>query len=219
MPDTKAKLLIVDDAPAIRTLLCDVLTEIGYRARTAEDGFSALALIREESPDILLSDLNMPGMSGFELLSVVRRRFPAIAVIAMSGAFSGDEVPSGVAADAFYQKGSSVASLLKMMENLPRPERVPRGDTTAIAPFWIQQSGRENSAEAFVAISCPNCLRTIFHSLNEVTSQVLETACNHCHCRIHSFKAQPADQASLLSFEQRQDSPPASLYRAQALSY
>ena len=53
----------------------------------AEDGFSALAEIRKEVPDILLSDLNMPRMSGFELLSVVRRRFPSIRTIAMSGAF------------------------------------------------------------------------------------------------------------------------------------
>jgi len=43
-------------------------------------------------------------MSGFELLSVVRRRFPAIQLIAMSGAFSGDGIPPGVAADAFMKK-------------------------------------------------------------------------------------------------------------------
>ena len=45
-------------------------------------------------------------MSGFELLMVVRNKFPAIKVIAMSGAFYGNEVPSGVLADAFHQKGS-----------------------------------------------------------------------------------------------------------------
>ena len=56
--------------------------------RSAEDGFSALEEIRRLTPDVLLSDLNMPHMSGFELLSVVRRRFPAIYAIAMSGAFS-----------------------------------------------------------------------------------------------------------------------------------
>jgi DNA-binding NarL/FixJ family response regulator len=79
--------------------------------------------IRNEVPELLLSDLHMPGMSGFELLSEVRRQFPAIQTVAMSGAFSGDEVPSGVAADGFYQKGSSMGSLLRIMGSLPRRER------------------------------------------------------------------------------------------------
>jgi CheY-like chemotaxis protein len=118
MPDTKPRLLIVDDQHSIRSSLSLVLAEIGYCVRTAEDGFSALAEMRVELPDILLSDLNMPGMSGFELLSVVKRRFPAMLTVAMSGAFQGNEVPSGVAADAFYQKGSSVGSLLMILNSL-----------------------------------------------------------------------------------------------------
>jgi CheY-like chemotaxis protein len=118
-----ATLLIVDDEPAIRESLSLVLTEVGYSVRSAEDGFSALREIVNEAPELLLSDLNMPGISGFELLSEVRRRFPAIRTIAMSGSFCGDEVPSGVAADGFFQKGSSVAALLRMMETLPHVER------------------------------------------------------------------------------------------------
>jgi CheY-like chemotaxis protein len=125
MPETKASLLIVDDEPSIRESLSFVLTEVGYSVRATEDGFSALIEIQKEIPDIILSDLNMPGMSGFELLSVVRRRFPAIPMIAMSGAFSGDEVPSGVVADAFYQKGSSLGALLMIMGALPRMGRHP----------------------------------------------------------------------------------------------
>jgi CheY-like chemotaxis protein len=125
MPCTKERVLIVDDEPLIRESFSFVLTEIGYSVRAAEDGLSALIEIRTEIPDIILSDLNMPGMSGFEFISVVRRRFPAIPVIAMSGAFSGDEVPFGVAADAFYQKGSSVRSLLKIMGSLTPPKRMP----------------------------------------------------------------------------------------------
>jgi CheY-like chemotaxis protein len=123
MPNLPATLLIVDDEPTIRESLSQVLTEIGYRVRSAEDGLSALREIMNEAPELLLSDLNMPGISGFELLSEVRRRFPAIRTIAMSGSFRGDEAPSGVAADGFYQKGSSVVALLRMMETLPQVTR------------------------------------------------------------------------------------------------
>src|ERR1700677_1098185 len=117
MPDLKATMLIVDDEPSTRTLLSQILGGLGHRVRAAEDGFSALEQIRAEVPDILLSDLNMPGMSGFELLSVVRRRMPSIYVIATSGAFSGGEVPHGIAADAFYEKATGLPSLLQLIQS------------------------------------------------------------------------------------------------------
>jgi CheY-like chemotaxis protein len=126
MPETKASLLVVDDDPVIRTSLSQIFAGEGYRVRCASEGSSALAEIRRETPEMLLSDLNMPGMSGFELLSVVRSEFPGIQVIAMSGAYSGPEIPSDVAADAFYEKGGSVVPLLRMMRSLPPPERIAR---------------------------------------------------------------------------------------------
>ena len=69
-------LLLVDDDKALRHLHSLILTHAGYSVRIAQDGFSALTATRIEVPNILLSDLYMPGMSGFELLSVVLRRFP-----------------------------------------------------------------------------------------------------------------------------------------------
>jgi CheY-like chemotaxis protein len=108
-----------------------VLAELGYSVRSAEDALSALREIRQESPDILLSDLKMPGMSGFELLIMVRRMFPSIKVIATSGSFCGNEVPSGVLADAFYQKGSSASALLHILRSLPQTHRrAPEPRTT-----------------------------------------------------------------------------------------
>ena len=88
-----------------------------------------------ELPEILLADLNMPGMSGFELLSVVKLRFPAMLTVAMSGAFQGNEVPSGVLADAFYHKGSSMGSLLMILNSVhhagPRAAQSPEKSRTA----------------------------------------------------------------------------------------
>ena len=118
MPNAKIKLLIVDDELSTRTTLLGIFTAFGHSVRSAEDGFTALVEIGREIPDILLSDLNMPGISGFELLSMVRRRFPAIHLIAMSGSFSGDVVPLGVCADAFYEKGSDLVSLLEIVEDM-----------------------------------------------------------------------------------------------------
>jgi CheY-like chemotaxis protein len=113
----------VDDKECIRTSLSLVLEALGFSVRSAEDGHSALREIRQQNPDILLSDLKMPGMSGFELLINVRRLFPAIRVIATSGSFCGNEVPAGVLADAFYPKGSSVSALLQILRSLPQATR------------------------------------------------------------------------------------------------
>jgi CheY-like chemotaxis protein len=117
--------LVVDDKEWIRIAISLVLEEFGYSVRCAEDGHSALREIHQQNPDILVSDLTMPGMSGFELLINVRRLFPAIKVIAMSGSFTGNEVPHGVLADAFYPKGGSVSSLLQTLRALPRMKNRP----------------------------------------------------------------------------------------------
>jgi len=78
----------------------------------------------------------MPGMSGFELISIIHRSYPSIQVIAMSGAFSGEEAQSGIAADAFYQKGCGPGSLLKIIRALPRLDRISYDRTAVPAPAW-----------------------------------------------------------------------------------
>lgn len=197
MPNTLATLLIVDDQPSIRESLSHVLTEIGYRVRSAEDGFSALREMRHEVPDLLLSDLNMPNMSGFELLSVVRRRFPAIRTIAMSGSFSGNEVPSGVTADAFYEKGSSIRSLLKIIGGLALPARVwtPAHKAATLAPIWIQRNGHNVSGEPCVSIPCPECLRSFDQPVGVPLSRIREARCVHCRTAVCYAIVEPIDWA------------------------
>jgi DNA-binding NtrC family response regulator len=200
MPGTKARLLIVDDESSIRDLLSQILVENGYGVRTAADGLSTLEEIRREAPEILLSDLNMPGMSGFELLPVVRRRFPQIHLIAMSGAFSGGKVPSGVNADAFYQKGSSIGTLLRIMESLPRPEPMAQPPHGALAPVWIARSRRDAAGESQAMIECPECLRTFSQVLNGTTDPVSKTNCRYCGTLVRYTIIEPDDAAALLPF-------------------
>jgi len=53
-------------------------------------------------PDVIISDLQMPKMNGFEFLPVMRKRFPQIPIIAISGEFSGRDVPESVLADGLF---------------------------------------------------------------------------------------------------------------------
>jgi CheY-like chemotaxis protein len=138
MPDTKAKLLIVDDEASIRTSLSQIFSALGYCVQSAADGFSALSDIRQEIPDIIISDLNMPGMSGFEFLSVVRDQLPTVHLIAMSGAFASTCPPPGVVADAFFEKGSSPALLIKTVDAMTRLERPLSRQRSMEYPTQIQ---------------------------------------------------------------------------------
>jgi CheY-like chemotaxis protein len=69
--------LIVEDEANLRSLGKSILESQGYKVHCAEDGFEGLAALRHALPDMIISDLQMPNMSGFEFLSVVRHRFPA----------------------------------------------------------------------------------------------------------------------------------------------
>jgi CheY-like chemotaxis protein len=185
MPNAKVNLLIVDDDAALRVLLSQIFAASGHHVRAAADGFSALSELRLELPDIILSDLNMPGMSGFEFLSVVRRRFPAIRVIAMSSAFPVDGLPAGVAADAFYQKGSTFGSLLQIMEGMTSPEQPSRKHGGAPAPIWVEGNGHDSSGGAYIMLTCPECLRTFAQATNQALSPVHETDCIYCTHQFH----------------------------------
>jgi CheY-like chemotaxis protein len=101
---SRFRILVVDDEPAIRETAGMILKREGYDVRTAADGVDGLSALSAYLPDLIISDLNMPRMSGFEFLAVVRKQFPHIATIAMSGQSIGEE-PAGRVADAFLQKG------------------------------------------------------------------------------------------------------------------
>ncbi len=100
------QVLIVEDDAAVRDSIAMVLKASGYEVTTAANGLEALALLKSGLTAVVLSDLYMPEMSGFELLSVVRQQFPKLSLVAMSASYeTEDTVPDGVIADAFYPKG------------------------------------------------------------------------------------------------------------------
>src|SRR5216110_664260 len=138
--NTKTRILIVEDDVSVRLTISKLLNDQGYEVSTSSDGFDALLHLREEIPELILSDLNMTQMSGFELLSVVRRRFPEILVVASSGAYDSGAVPYGVIADAFYAKGQeNAAELIEIIASLIRTGHTgPKGED---APVWIQRNG------------------------------------------------------------------------------
>ena len=88
MPETKGTILVVDDTPANLQLLESILQEKGYQVRAAISGQMALKAVRHQPPDIILLDINMPEMNGFEVCRALKAdpQFGGIPVIFVSAA-------------------------------------------------------------------------------------------------------------------------------------
>jgi CheY-like chemotaxis protein len=197
-------LLIVDDYEPLRAALCELFSESGYQARSAEDGVSALQEIQREIPDILLSDLNVPGLSSFEFLSLVRRRFPAVRVIAMSGEFSGNDMPPGVAADAFFEKGTDLESLMRIMAAITWVDKGPVLEPpNVLAPIWIPRNGQDHAGELYAIVTCPECLRTFPQSLGESPDPIRAANCVYCSGVIRYAIVRTADDSFLQDFQRK----------------
>ncbi len=172
------RVLVVDDDPRVIHVSRLILEDKGFEVRTAADGFEALVQLRRSMPDVIIADLRMPNMSGFELLSVVRRRFPHIPVIAMSGEFSG-ESPSGLIADAFFTKGQYAPEELflkiaELMEHSPLRPNLAKRDR---APVWMPRSDT-----GYFVVTCTDCLRSfsVADESSEIASEIRSTTCTFC---------------------------------------
>lgn len=152
------RVLLVDDEPLARKLISRYLVAAGYVVRMAEDGLDAIGKLRTGLPDLIISDLKMPRMSGVELLNVIRKRFPQIPVIVISG-MAANEIPSEVAADAYcYKSGSGYEQLLETIAELTRksPLRTPPPHT------GNKPAQARCDSDGSYVIECDDCLR-VFH--------------------------------------------------------
>src|SRR5688500_2008480 len=126
----RRRLLLVEDDPTLRQALSFNLTREGYEVTAVADGEAALEAARNESLDLVLLDVMLPGMSGVEVLRVLRREGIATPVIILSA--KGDEIDRvvglKVGADDYGAKPFSRPELLARNEDVlrRRPPEVAR---------------------------------------------------------------------------------------------
>jgi len=80
----KSRILIVDDEVNARSALAEILREEGYAVETAADGFKALPKLDEFTPDVVLTDLKMPGLDGIQLIEKIKERDAECVVIVLT---------------------------------------------------------------------------------------------------------------------------------------
>lgn len=98
---SQTSILIVDDESETRSLLREIMEKEGYEVQTAPDGPTALDLVIRQTPDVVLSDIQMPGMNGIDLLRAIHHRIPETQVILLTAYGSLNTAVEGIKAGAF----------------------------------------------------------------------------------------------------------------------
>lgn len=126
----ECKILIVDDEEMLRNLLVKILVQEGYDVDTAENGEEALDKLSQTPYDLLISDIKMPKMNGFELLKNVRSKYPSVGVIIMTAY-----------GDSYSVKD---ALLLGADEYITKPFKSFEINLIVERAYWRLMSGRGN---------------------------------------------------------------------------
>lgn len=179
----KYRLLMVDDDPNVRVLISMAFAANEYEVKQAGNGVEALPLLKHMSPHVMISDLHMPEMDGYELMRITRRFFPEVGVIALSGDSDPSATPGTNLADAFFAKGAyKFDDLLRCVTGLVAryPLRSP-ARLSALSPSWLSPDKRPK-----LWTECSKCERTIAlkRSSKLAHGGVYGVRCSHCGFRI-----------------------------------
>jgi signal transduction histidine kinase len=162
------RVVVVDDKENVRSMLRDVLQAHGIEVQLAHDGSSALTLIRERRPDLILSDINMEGLDGYELLEHVRQD-PAIAqlpFVLMTGKADLRGMRNGMSlgADDYLPKPFSVTELIEVIKR-----RLERNEA-----LQLEAESRMSSLRTSITHMLPHELLTPLNGIIGVAT-LLET--------------------------------------------
>jgi CheY-like chemotaxis protein len=88
----RLRILVIDDQAGVRAFVCELLESLGHAADAAEDGPTGLALLPRQRYDLIITDLRMPHMSGWDVVEAVRQQVPRMPLIVISGFATDDDV-------------------------------------------------------------------------------------------------------------------------------
>jgi DNA-binding NarL/FixJ family response regulator len=143
MVSAKKEILFIEDDPETASLIAEDLEERGYALTIAADGHSGLSAILKTSPDLVLCDINMPGMTGFEVmesLNALASRFEAVPFVFLTARTDRDSELKGrrLGADDYVTKPVDLDILAAIIET-----RLGRGPRNEVWSRQVALSDRE----------------------------------------------------------------------------
>jgi DNA-binding response OmpR family regulator len=121
-PEGPITVLIIDDNGRFRTALAGLLGRAGFQVHVAGDGLQGVRCARGHTPDVVITDIYMPGVGGLPTIAYFREQWPGVKIIAMSGADAPvidlAQRSTALGADWFLQKPFEVDELLALIGRL-----------------------------------------------------------------------------------------------------
>jgi len=114
------KIIVVDDDPVIRSLISEIISSFGHTVEAFENGETCLEKLLTELPDVLVLDLQMPGMDGNQVLAKLRdnKRTADVPVIMLSAnSDAASDSPTSLRADRYVQKPFNVTDFISALEH------------------------------------------------------------------------------------------------------
>ncbi len=121
-PQRSIHVLVVDDDPTLLELLTDTLLAIGYAATPASDGMIALDLLANQKFDLVITDIKMPRMDGLQLLKKIKRHYPQLPVLFITGVAT-PEVIGQAEPDGWLAKPFRIAHIEQLIEQALVPKQ------------------------------------------------------------------------------------------------
>ena len=123
---TTASVLLVDDEEAFAASNAKLLSKRGYDVRTALDGRTALQVLAENDIDVTVLDVRMPGMDGITLLTEIKKRFPLVEVIMLSGQATFEAAVEGIklGASDYLMKPCQITDLIGKIEEAMEKRKI-----------------------------------------------------------------------------------------------
>lgn len=178
--EAPTKVLIVDDEVGVRELLKDALKLAGFETQSASDGMSALTTLRTFTPDIMIIDINMPLMDGFELVERLRQSGNEVPVLMLSARADRVDVTRGLTlgADDYVVKPFGLEELVLRLKAILRRSNFSNITSAAIScgPISIEDGSHTVSFNGEAVDLSPTeyrLLQVLIENKNRVLSKSL----------------------------------------------
>ena len=159
------QIMVVDDEAGVRELVCDALRIAGFETMQANDGMSALTALRTAKPDLLIIDINMPLMDGFDLVERLRTQNDLTPVLMLSARIDRADITRGLSlgADDYVTKPFGLEELLlRVKAILRRTTKVSATSTTLVCgPITLNEETHQVTFNADVVDLSPTEFRLL----------------------------------------------------------